>query len=300
MFTSTVIATVGRSTLTRSVESVLAQQGLPADFEVIVVNDSGHQLSSADWHRSERVTILQTNCRERCVARNTGAAVSHGTYLHFLDDDDWMLPGAFKELWSVAEASNAAWIYGASQLLDKDGKLLTQHYVEVGGNAFVQVMAGDWIPLQASLIKTECFFAVGGFDFRLTVCEDKDVCRRVALHGELAGTPVPVAGIVRNREDTTSAYNRATDYSVWSRDNILEEKGSFDRMWASAKTPYWRGRLVRAYLTCVHWNLRRWRILRALNRAGGAALSATLSIADVASQDFRHALIHPHTRKNVF
>ena len=41
MFLSTVIATIGRPTLRRSVESLLSQQVAPDDYEVIVVNDSG-------------------------------------------------------------------------------------------------------------------------------------------------------------------------------------------------------------------------------------------------------------------
>jgi len=211
-----------------------------------------------------------------------------------------LLPGAFKALWSVAETCNAAWIHGASRLLDKDGKLLTLHHVEACGNAFADVMAGEWIPLGASLIKSECFFAVGGFDYRLDVCEDKDLCRRVALHGELVGTSIPVVNMIRNRADTTTVYSRANDLSVFSRDNIFDEDGAFDRIWSSAKTSYWRGRLVRAYLTCVLWNLRRWKLARASARTSRAVLGVIYSFKDVASRDFWHALLRPHTRKNVY
>src|SRR3990170_3689793 len=131
MFSSTIIATIGRATLARAVESCLSQQISPAEVEVIVVNDSGRPLPPANWQRSERVTILHTNRRERCVARNTGAGIARGTYLHFLDDDDWMLPGALEELWAVAQAGSAAWIYGTARLVDRDGKLLTEHHIGV-------------------------------------------------------------------------------------------------------------------------------------------------------------------------
>src|SRR3970040_2395364 len=109
MFCSAIIPTVGRSTLTRAVESVLTQS-LPASaFEAIVVNDSGVPLPEADWQKSGRVQVVTTNRRERSVARNTGAAAANGRYLHFLDDDDWLFPNAYRYLFELSQASHAKW-----------------------------------------------------------------------------------------------------------------------------------------------------------------------------------------------
>jgi len=47
MFSSTIIPTVNRATLAKAVCSVLDQSFSNADFEVIVVNDSGQLLPSA-------------------------------------------------------------------------------------------------------------------------------------------------------------------------------------------------------------------------------------------------------------
>lgn len=79
VFSSTVIPTVGRSTLRRAVCSVLDQAFTVADFEVIVVNDSGRPLPDDNWQHSERVQLINTNRRERSVARNTGAALAKDT-----------------------------------------------------------------------------------------------------------------------------------------------------------------------------------------------------------------------------
>ena len=76
MFATTIIPTIGRATLSRAVRSVLDQAFDAADFEVIVVNDSGSPLPDAEWRRSERVRVVDTRRRERSVARNTGAAVA--------------------------------------------------------------------------------------------------------------------------------------------------------------------------------------------------------------------------------
>src|SRR3990172_4102692 len=122
LFSSTIIPTVGRQSLSRAVESVLNQDLPSGDFEVIVVNDSGAPLPFAEWQRSERVQIIDTYRRERSMARNTGAAVARGRYLHFLDDDDWLAPGAFQHLWSLSQSSQAKWLYGGSQLVDRQDK----------------------------------------------------------------------------------------------------------------------------------------------------------------------------------
>jgi len=76
MFCSTIIPTISRPTLARAVQSVLEQDFTAADFEVIVVNDSGKPLPADERQKSKRVHVLETNRRERSMARNIGAAIS--------------------------------------------------------------------------------------------------------------------------------------------------------------------------------------------------------------------------------
>lgn len=268
---STIIATVGRSTLARAVESVLSQD-CSIDFEVIVVNDSGKPLPVEAWHHSARVTILNTNRRERCVARNAGAAIARGKYLHFLDDDDWILPNSFRELLIVARGSNASIVYGATRVVDRDGKLLAEHHIGVDGNALVHVVCGELLPLLSNLFDSKSFFMVGGFDSRFVGAEDWDIGRRVALLGEVVNTNFPVACLVRDQENTTTDYSRARVFNKVSADLILDEKGSFSRMLASAKDHYWRGKMARAYLRGAAWNLKHRKFLKAGNRAAKATV----------------------------
>src|SRR5688572_30916233 len=108
MFSSTIIPTVGRDTLARAVHSVLSQSSEKCDFEVIVVNDSGKPLPQQEWQSSTRVQVINTNRRERSVARNTGAALARGKYLHFLDDDDWLFPDALCHFWQLWQNQEAA------------------------------------------------------------------------------------------------------------------------------------------------------------------------------------------------
>src|SRR6185369_10393658 len=79
-FCTTIIPTIARPTLARSVESVLSQR-FDQPFEIIVINDSGAPLPAAAWQQSAQVRVVDTPHRERSMARNTGAALARGRYL---------------------------------------------------------------------------------------------------------------------------------------------------------------------------------------------------------------------------
>ena len=290
MFCSTVIPTIGRPTLARAVTSVLDQSFMAGEFEVIVVNDSGLPLPEADWQNSGFVRLIHTRGRERCVARNTGAAIASGKYLHFLDDDDWLLPDAMNAFWDLSRASDAVWLYGGSLLVDRQDQPLIQLHHKLSGNCLVQVMAGEWIPLQASLIDAQAFFSVGGFNPHIPGTEDIDLVRRIALHGELAETSEIVAAIRMGADGSSTDYALAAQARRWAREAVLDEPTAFARMRASANTSAWRGRLVRAYLTSVEWNLAHRRLFAALSRATFAMTGFVLTGHRLLSGDFWRSL----------
>ncbi len=290
IFCSTIIPTIGRPTLTRAVRSVLEQSFTADDFEVIVVNDSGKPLPAAQWQQSERVKVIATQQRERSIARNTGAAIAKGRYLHFLDDDDWALPGALQQFWTLANTSSAAWLYGNSLLVDRAGAPLIELQHNLRGNCLTQTMAGEWIPWQSSFIKADAFFAVGGFHPLISGPEDIDLSRRIALRYDLDFTSTLVACIGMGRETSSTDQDRSPIYSRWAREQILDEPTVFARMWASATTDYWRGRVARVYLTSAVWNLKRAHFSTAVSRAMFALASCTRASSSLFSSDFWQAV----------
>lgn len=299
MFCSTIIPTVGRPTLSRSVQSVLDQAFAVDDFEIIVVNDLGAPLPEADWQKSERVRIIDTNQRERSVARNTGAAIARGRYLHFLDDDDWLLPGAFAHLWELAQSNQAVWLYGGYNFVDGKGRILEEWHPDENGNCLVRLVASEWLPLQASFIKSEAFFAVGGFNPSLILFEDSNLAQRIALQGQITGTPALVASIVRNEEDSTTDYTELRERSHWSREEILSTSSAFNRMRNSAMSrtvnvAYWHGRVTAAYLGSIIWNLRQRRMTTVISRGFYGLASIFLSGRYALSLNFWRGATTPH------
>ncbi|MBV7327644.1 glycosyltransferase family 2 protein [Chloroflexi bacterium TSY] len=289
MFCSTVIPTVGRSTLSRAVHSVLTQE-LPAEFEVIVVNDSGTPLPEADWQQSSRVRVLDTCRRERSVARNTGAAVAKGKFLHFLDDDDCLLPGALAHFWDLVHRKNGNWVLGNSQLQDRQGQYISELRHKMEGNCFIQVMAGEWMPMGAWAIESSLLFTIGGFNSMIAGPEDVDICRRLALYTDLISSSQAVACITMGEEGSTTNRARAQQESHWAREQILAEPGVFSRMNASADTSYWYGRMVRVYLTSIMWNLRHKNLLTAASRALWGILAFAAAGSHIIASDFWYAI----------
>jgi glycosyltransferase involved in cell wall biosynthesis len=254
---------------------------------VIVVNDTGESLPGSDWQRSERVQVIDTNRRERSVARNVGAAIADGEYLHFLDDDDWLLPGALQNLWDLSkDQPEAAWLYGGSQLVDRGGESQIQLHHNLNGNCFVQVMAGEWIPLQSSLIKSQVFFDLGGFNPLIPGIEDVDLSRRIALHGNIAETPATIGCISMGAENSLTDHERAIEYGRWARELVLDESSAFSRIRSSAKSSYWYGRVLRVYLTSVIWNINHSRPLKATSRLFYAFAGSMLAGLHVYTRDF--------------
>ena len=285
---SYIIPTIGRSSLQVAVKSVLEQDFPQAEFEVIVVNDSGNPVRKEDWQDSPCVRIINTHKSERSFARNSGAAVAQGKYIAFLDDDDWILPGALQSFWYLAnQYSNAAWLYGGIRIVDEQGKALGEINSRLTGNCFSQIMGGAWAPLQASLIQSRAFFEVGGFNPLICGTEDEDLCRRISSCGDFANIPDVVACLFRGQTWKTSTnYLRAPDDTKYSRDLILAKPKTFQRLRSSVNSSYWSGRVLRVYLSTLVWNLRKKRLFTALSRLLYSSAFLALSIKYLFSREY--------------
>lgn len=269
MFCSTIIPTISRRTLARAVQSVLEQNFTAAEFEVIVVNDSGKPLPQEDWQKSSRVRVINTNRRERSVARNTGAAIAQGEYLHFLDDDDILLPGAMQAFWELAQKEKeAAWLYGSWRIVDNDGNTLNEFHPELIGNISALLICGEGLPLQASLLKTNAFYEVGAYDPApiVTGVEDRDMGRRISLFGDIAYTSHVVAQIRIGEMGSSTNWKVIAEGDRWGREKALHLPKAFARIRASITSNYWRGRTGRAYFASMMWNLKRKSLFVAINR----------------------------------
>ena len=277
MLCSTVIPTINRPSLERSVKSAVAQDLDPEDHEIIVVNDSGRPLPGHDWIKSPQIAIVNTNRCDRSVVCNAGAALGTGKYLKILQDDDYLLPGGLRALIDVAESTQASLVYGAFKRVDDGGTLMSVQMPEVSGNLFAHAIAGDNFHLSVSLLRRDRFFEVGGFDPLIVASEDLDLLVKLTHRGEIAYTEHVVGGIrVGPHGNTSTQWTKKIAECRMIRERGLELRGAFRRIVRSIGPDMTlAGRCCRAYGISALLNLRAANLCTAVRRlAPAAALAA--------------------------
>jgi len=269
---------------------------------VIVVNDSGAPLPEEDWQKLPNVQIISTNKLNRSIARNTGAALATGRYLHFLDDDDWMLPGAFDAFWETTQQSSATWIHGAFSMVDNSGNKIFDIFPYEYGNCLINLLSWEWLPLQASIVEEKAFFKVGGFAMLESLkggFEDIHLTRQIAQEHDFMFTKKLVSCIRSGDNGSTTNYINMFNQNRESREKSLDVPGAYRRLVSSASNNpkhngYWHGRITYYYLGSALVNLQERRLFASISRSVHAFASFCASGRYIFSADFWRGMTKPH------
>ncbi len=283
---SIVIPTYNRARLLReAVQSALAQTH--TDREVIVVDDgSTDETADVTAEFGDAVRYLRQENAGVAAARNHGASVATGDYLHFLDSDDILHPQAIARLLALMEAHpEAGMAYGQtsmgtpggppSPLFVPDGTRPAG--VCAGARELRRLLRRNYIHLGAALLRRSVWERIGGFNPAFqSICEDWDVWVRAATAGGAVGyVPRVVLGYRLQPDGLTSHYNaRNVDRYLANHRAMLDAAFAAPEMSAEL-TPH------RAEIEAYHLYLRAW---------------LTFSIGDVAAarRELRAALrLHP-------
>ena len=302
MFISTIIPTIGRTSLSRAVYSVLEQGSQAEECEIVVVNDSGSDLPGEDWQKDSHVRIISTNRLNRSIARNTGAAIATGQYLHFLDDDDWMLPGAFDAFWKATRNSSAAWFHGGFRMVNNAGAKIADIFPDETGNCLINLLSWEWLPLQASIVDANAFFKVGGFAMLESLnggFEDIHLTRQIAHQYEYLNVPKLVACVRSGDLGSTTNYADMFIQNRESREKILESPGSYPRLIASARenptrNGYWQGKVVYYSLISAVKNFRAGRLFTTGSRILLALMGFLTAGRYLFQTEFWYGATKPH------
>jgi glycosyltransferase involved in cell wall biosynthesis len=171
--------------IAKAVESVLQQQD--CSYEVIIIDDG-----STDNTRevlaplSNFIRYIRQDNQGVAVARNHGIAMAKGSFIAFLDADDYFLPGKLAAQAAMfAKRPNLGIVHSGWQRVDSQGRKL----IEICPWENVpQLDLENWLRWKpvlpsAMMFRREWLEYVGGFDPRFPPAEDTDLVLRLAVKG---------------------------------------------------------------------------------------------------------------------
>ncbi|MBI4947156.1 MAG: glycosyltransferase family 2 protein [Bacteroidetes bacterium] len=106
-FFSVILPTYNRSGfIGKAIDSVLTQ--IFTDFELIIIDDGSTDNTKevVSSFSDERISYYYQKNQERSVSRNNGIQKAQGTYICFLDSDDYFLPSHLSVLYANIEKNN--------------------------------------------------------------------------------------------------------------------------------------------------------------------------------------------------
>lgn len=178
----------GADTILVAVNSVLQQT--IKDIEIIIVDDNEKNTHGQEETKRKLEAYINENkvqyiChgvnRGGSVARNTGARLSKGKYLIFLDDDDVLLPNMIEENIKKLQTTNES--VGVS--------VCGGYYVKCNGVGYCRKLTDNsnmirdylldkqYFNTSAIFVKREAFESIGGFDESFIRHQDWEFCVRL-------------------------------------------------------------------------------------------------------------------------
>lgn len=184
---SVIVPTYNRASLiARAVDSILAQTF--KDFEVIIIDDGSKDNTKEVLKPYEgKIKYIYQNNGGISKARNRGIQESSGTYIAFLDSDDYWAPEKLAVQAKVLDENrNVGIVYARMPIVNEHGDILGMKPNGVSGKNFQELLRvwGD-LPTSSVMTRRECFDRVGVFDDDLPPMEDIDMWLRIAHSYEL-------------------------------------------------------------------------------------------------------------------
>jgi glycosyltransferase involved in cell wall biosynthesis len=210
--------------LPKAVRSVL-DQSYP-NIEIIVVDDGSSDNTRAVAENFDAVTYVYQENQGLSAARNSGIAASSGSYLVFLDADDWLLTDAiainvkyFREGANIGLVSgNYINFYEKSdryRLVEKEQKQ----------NVYADLLYNNHLMMHGSLMFPRFVFDRFQYDIHLRSSEDWDMTLHICRHYPIVQHNEPIS--VRRKVPTSMSRNYVTMLNTSLR--VLQKQKQYVR-----------------------------------------------------------------------
>lgn len=183
---SVILRTKNRPYLLQNALSSLVNQTYK-DFEVVLVNDGGGDVSSLLDKYSRYFSInyiYHERSKGRTAAINVGLRNAKGTWVAYLDDDDILYPWHFDALLQTAERSNTRVVYGGCNLalLSDTDSMFPMRFVEMPRWDYNQreLLIQNRIPIHSYIHLRKCVDDIGYWDEKIDRLEDYEFLLRLS------------------------------------------------------------------------------------------------------------------------
>jgi len=191
------------------------------DWQLIIADDGSDDATRAYLRTLEappRVTILWLAHSGRPgIARNAALRVARGEFIAFLDSDDLWLPHKLaRQLASLRRQPQRHWGYTAFELIDASGRRRRRGAAATPGGWILETLLTERtvIALPSVVVRRALLERLGGFDERLTMCEDDELWLRLAAASEVDALAEPLTLVRRHGQhggnDRTAWRDRRT------------------------------------------------------------------------------------------
>ena len=186
---SVVLPTYNRDyCLARSIDSVLNQTFI--DFELLILDDGSTDgtpelVANYDDHRVQYFRFTDNAGQTKRL--NQGIEAARGALIAFQDSDDEWLPCKLEmQVHAIDDAPSAVGVVYCDRWRIAEGNsrslAAAAHFTPEDGLRYEDALNGNLtnIATQCLLVKRKCFEAVGGFDERLQLLNDREMMMRLS------------------------------------------------------------------------------------------------------------------------
>jgi glycosyltransferase involved in cell wall biosynthesis len=179
--------------ISRAIKSTLAQSHKSLD---VIVVDDGSTDDTAEIVRSfqendTRIRYLRHSSNKGAqAARNTGARAATGTWIAFLDSDDYFLPASIERRLEIAQRSGVKVVHSECLVIRGDDcKLFGIPTME--GDIYRQVLYRPGPMFQGMLVAKDALESIGWLDESITSYQEWDSSIRLAIRFKFAFVSEP-------------------------------------------------------------------------------------------------------------
>jgi glycosyltransferase involved in cell wall biosynthesis len=216
-----------RAMLLEAIDSVLAQSN--QSFELIVVDDGSTDGSAEHLIQLDKtIRVERIEHRGPGAARNRGVALANAPLIVFLDSDDFWAPTKLERQLVFMRANPDCAISQTNEIWIRNGRRVNPglRHRKRAGDILIDSLRTCLISMSATMMCTELFRSLTGFDESMSAAEDYDLWLRILIDHEAGLLDEPLVTRRAGHPDQLSATTPALDrFRILALTKLLADDG---------------------------------------------------------------------------